>query len=84
MYTEGKPGGKFADTVRFSFLFVCLFAFVLLLFVCLLLFFCLLVCFFRCCLYLYSIKPGEKANADESVTEAGCIELWIVQSSSNR
>ena len=77
MYREGKPGGKFADTVRFSFLFVCLFAFVLLLF-------CLFVCFFRCCLYLYSIKPGEKANADESVTEAGCIELWIVQSSSNR
>ena len=58
-------------------------------------FFCLFVCFLLCfCLFVFfavvvvvlfffPIKPGENANANRSVTEAGCIQLWMVQRSSN-
>ena len=52
--------------MRFSFLLVCL-LFALLLFVCL----------FFSLLFFFPIKPGENANANGSVTEAECIELWM-------
>ena len=63
---EGEPGGQFVVLVRILSLFFVLFLFLFLFLFC-------FVFFFR--------KPGENANATGSVTEAGCIGLWMVQRS---